>query len=311
MDKTKNNLLTNKFIVCIIAIICCGLWGSAFPFIKIGYKLFGIVESDTASQILFAGLRFTLAGIMTILIGSILNRKFLFPLKSSWKYVCTLSFFQTFVQYLFFYIGLSITTGVKASLIEGTCAFFSILIASLIYKQEKLTWLKIIACIIGFGGVIISNINGVSFETSLSGDLMIFVSTLSYAFSSVLIKMYSQKENPVTLSGYQFFIGGLVLTLVGLFMGANLTNFTLESVSVLLYLGLLSAIAYSLWGIILKHNKVSNVTVYSFMIPVFGVILSALLVESERMGAFKPENIIALVLVSVGIVILNKFSEKK
>ncbi len=311
MDKTKNNLLTNKFIVCIIAIICCGLWGSAFPFIKIGYNLFGIVESDTASQILFAGLRFTLAGIMTILIGSILNRKFLFPLKSSWKYVCTLSFFQTFVQYLFFYIGLSITTGVKASLIEGTCAFFSILIASLIYKQEKLTWLKIIACIIGFGGVIISNINGVSFETSLSGDLMIFVSTLSYAFSSVLIKMYSQKENPVTLSGYQFFIGGLVLTLVGLFIGANLTNFTLESVSVLLYLGLLSAIAYSLWGIILKHNKVSNVTVYSFMIPVFGVILSALLVESERMGAFKPENIIALVLVSVGIVILNKFSEKK
>ena len=309
MNNTKNNIFSNKIIVCIIAIICCGLWGSAFPYVKIGYKLFNI--TDTAYQILFAGLRFTLAGIMTIIIGSILNRKFLFPLKSSWKYVCTLSFFQTFVQYLFFYIGLSITTGVKASLIEGTCAFFSILIASLIFKQEKLTWLKIVACVIGFGGVIISNINGVSFETGLSGDLMILVSTVSYAFSSVLIKKYSQKENPVTLSGYQFFIGGFILTLVGIIMGGRLSNFTIESVSVLLYLGLLSAIAYSLWGIILKHNKVSNVTVYSFMIPVFGVILSALLVESERMGAFKPENIIALVLVSVGIVIVNKFSEKK
>lgn len=309
MNNTKNNIFSNKIVVCIIAIICCGLWGSAFPYVKIGYKLFNI--TDTASQILFAGLRFTLAGIMTIIIGSILNRKFLFPIKSSWKYVCTLSFFQTFVQYLFFYIGLSITTGVKASLIEGTCAFFSILIASLIFKQEKLTWLKIFACVIGFGGVIISNINGVSFETGLSGDLMILVSTVSYAFSSVLIKKYSQKENPVTLSGYQFFIGGLILTLVGFIMGGRLSNFTIESVSVLLYLGLLSAIAYSLWGIILKHNKVSNVTVYSFMIPVFGVILSALLVESERMGAFKPENIIALVLVSVGIVIVNKFSEKK
>ena len=94
-------------------------------------------------------------------------------------------------------------------------------------------------------------------------------------------------------------------------MGGKLNNFTVQSVSVLLYLGLLSAIAYSLWGIILKHNKVSNVTVYSFMIPVFGVILSALLVESERASAFKPENIIALVLVSIGIVIVNKFSEKK
>lgn len=309
MEKTKNNLLTNKIVVCIIAVICCGLWGSAFPYVKIGYQLFDI--TDTASQILFAGLRFTLAGIMTIIIGSILNRKFLFPQKASWKYVFTLSFFQTFVQYLFFYVGLSITTGVKASLIEGTCAFFSILIASLIFRQEKLTWLKIAACIIGFGGVIISNISGVSFETGLSGDLMILVSTVSYAFSSVLIKMYSQKENPVTLSGYQFFIGGLVLTLVGLFMGGKLNNFTVQSVSVLLYLGLLSAIAYSLWGIILKHNKVSNVTVYSFMIPVFGVILSALLLETERMGAFRIENIIALILVSVGIVIVNKFSDKK
>lgn len=309
MEKIKNNLLTNKIVVCIIALICCGLWGSAFPFVKIGYQLFDI--TDTASQILFAGLRFTLAGIMTIIIGSILNRNFLFPKKASWKYVFTLSFFQTFVQYLFFYIGLSITTGVKASLIEGTCAFFSILIASLIFRQERLTWIKIVACIIGFGGVIISNISGVSFETGLSGDLMILVSTVSYAFSSVLIKMYSQKENPVSLSGYQFFIGGLVLTLVGLFMGGNLNNFTFKSVSVLLYLGLLSAIAYSLWGIILKHNKVSNVTVYSFMIPVFGVILSALLLETERMGAFRIENIIALILVSVGIVIVNKISDKK
>lgn len=309
MNKIKNNILTNKFIVCLIAVICCGLWGSAFPFVKIGYELFNI--TDTASQILFAGLRFSIAGIMTVIIGSALNRKFLFPAKKSWKPVLTLSFFQTFIQYLFFYIGLSITTGVKASLIEGTCAFFSIIIASLIFRQEKLTWLKIIACFIGFGGVIISNINGVSFEKGLSGDLMILVSTVSYAFSSVLIKKYSQDENPVTLSGYQFFIGGLVLTLVGLFMGGKLTNFNVESVSVLLYLGLLSAIAYSLWGIILKHNKVSNVTVYSFMIPVFGVILSALLLESERTGAFKIENIIALILVSVGIVIVNKFSDKK
>ncbi len=307
MEKQKNSIFSNKLVVCFVAVICCGLWGSAFPFVKIGYELFKI--TDTASQIFFAGLRFTIAGIMTVIIGSILSKKFLIPQKASIKYVFSLSFFQTFVQYLFFYIGLSITTGVKASLIEGTCAFFSILIASLIFKQEKLTWLKIVACFIGFGGVIISNINGLNTE-GLSGDLMILVSTLSYAFSSVLIKMYSQKENPVTLSGYQFFIGGLALTAIGLIMGGRLTTFTVQSVSVLLYLGLLSAIAYSLWGIILKHNKVSNVTVYSFMIPVFGVILSALLLEAERMSAFKIENIISLLLVSLGIVIVNKFTNK-
>ena len=75
MNNKKNNILTNKIVVCIIATICCGLWGSAFPYVKIGYKLFDI--TDTSSQILFAGLRFTLAGIMTVIIGSVLNKKFL------------------------------------------------------------------------------------------------------------------------------------------------------------------------------------------------------------------------------------------
>ena len=199
---------------------------------------------------------------------------------------------------MFFYVGLSITTGVKASIIEGTCAFFSILIASFIFKQEKLTYQKIIACIIGFGGVIISNLNGLTFNTGFTGDLMIVISTVSYAFSSVLIKIYSQHENPVTLSGYQFMIGGAALTIVGLIFGGRFTQINLPAACVLLYLGVLSAVAYSLWGIILKYNNVSNVTVYSFMIPVFGVILSALLISSERQGAFGAANIIALILVS-------------
>ena len=35
-------------------LVCCALWGSAFPCIKIGYGLFGIPAHDSASQLLFA-----------------------------------------------------------------------------------------------------------------------------------------------------------------------------------------------------------------------------------------------------------------
>lgn len=304
----KNSIFKNKIVVCFVALVCCALWGSAFPVIKIGGRLFEI--TNTQSQILFAGVRFSIAGLMTIIIGSIISRTALFPQKGSWQYVFKLSFFQTFLQYMFFYIGLSITTSVKASIIEGTCAFFSLLIASLIFKQEKLTVLKITACFIGFAGVILSNLNGLALSNGLAGDAMILVSTVSYAFSSVLIKIYSQKENPVTLSGYQFLIGGIVLTAVGFVLGGRISHFTVWSTLVLLYLGMLSAVAYSLWGVILKYNKVSEVTVYSFMIPVFGVILSALLLDSERAAAFSVFNILALLLVSVGIIIVNKMSDK-
>ena len=53
-----------------LAVLANMLWGSAAPVIKTGYRLFEVAADDTASQILFAGIRFFLAGILAI--GSIL-----------------------------------------------------------------------------------------------------------------------------------------------------------------------------------------------------------------------------------------------
>ena len=77
--KTKEEYLKKTAIVCILATVCCTLWGSAFPAIKLGYQYFEIGGNDSATQILFAGSRFTLAGILTILIGSTMSRKILIP----------------------------------------------------------------------------------------------------------------------------------------------------------------------------------------------------------------------------------------
>ena len=63
----------------LLALFCCALWGSAFPCIKIGYRLFQISAGDTGSVILFAGLRFALAGIMVILAGSAMQGRRLVP----------------------------------------------------------------------------------------------------------------------------------------------------------------------------------------------------------------------------------------
>ena len=66
----KKNFYTNPFFVMAAALLCCALWGSATPFIKIGYSLI-LPEKNTASTILFAGIRFALAGILTVVIYSI------------------------------------------------------------------------------------------------------------------------------------------------------------------------------------------------------------------------------------------------
>ena len=91
-------------------------------------------------------------------------------------------------------------------------------------------------------------------------------------------------------------------------MGGKVTGFHAESTAMLIYLALISAVAYSLWGILLKYNPISRVAVFGFMNPVFGVILSALLLNGEKQ-TLGIKSVIALVFVCAGIYIVNR--EKK
>lgn len=307
MNTQKETFLTKTIVVWFLAMICCALWGSAFPVIKIGYRLVSVENSDTAAQILFAGCRFAMAGLLTVLIGSLLNRKCLLPTRQTFPMVLKLSLFQTIIQYLFFYIGVAHTAGVKGSIINASNVFFAILVSSLIFKQEVLSARKLLGCAVGFAGVVLINLNGGSMDMSMSlyGEGFVMLSAVSYAISSSMIKNFSQKENPVTLSGWQFFVGGLVMILCGWCMGGRLVLDSPAAFGVLLYLAFLSAVAYSLWGILLKYNPVSKVAMFGFMNPMFGVLFSAWLL-GESSEAFGIRGITALLLVCAGICIVNR-----
>lgn len=310
MNNSLKKNIQNPFVVCVIACFCCLLWGSAFPIIKIGYNLLSVESNDYMSQILFAGVRFFVAGVFTIIIGSIINKSPVRVSKKGMYKIPVLALFQTVLQYLFFYIGLAKTTGTKSSVLDSTSVFFSVLIASLLLKQEKLSVKKIAGCLMGFAGVIIVNLTDGGFDTSMSfsGEGFIIISALSYAVSSVLIKQYSKDDNPVALSGYQFILGGLAMIAVGIIGKGQLSFNGVKSILIVLYLALLSAVAYTLWGILLKYNPVSRVTVFGFMTPVFGCILSVILLN-EQIGSSGIRIFFALILVSLGIIIVNTKSK--
>ena len=160
MMKLKESTMRKTWVVCLLAMICCLLWGSAFPCIKVGYKLFQVDSTDTAAQILFAGCRFTLAGVLVILFGAVLQRTFLKPGRTAIAKIIKISLLQTVLQYFFFYVGLAHTTGVKGSIVEASNVFLSILVSSLLFRMEKLDAKKIIGCMIGFAGVVIINLSG-------------------------------------------------------------------------------------------------------------------------------------------------------
>ena len=302
----KQNKLTQTGIVALLACVCCILWGSAIPVIKTGYHLLQVDSSDTASQIVFAGIRFTLAGILVLIFASIREKKVMLPDRTLLKYAIPVCLAQTVGQYFFFYIGVAHTSGVKGGIITGLGNFIAILLSCLVFRNERMTSQKIAGCVLGFAGVVVINLMGNSLDMGfkLIGEGFILIAQLSYGMSTVLINLFSKKVSPVVLSGTQFTMGGIVLTLIGIGMGGRLGNITTGGLSIIFYLALVSAVAYSLWGILLKYNPVSRVTVFGFMNPVFGVILSAWLLR-EGAQALGPVSLVSLVLVCTGIYIVN------
>ena len=296
-------------VVLITAVFCCFLWGSAPAGIKIAYQQFRIGPGDTASRILFAGTRFTITGVLTILIGSVLEKRFLIPKKSSWPKIVFLGLIQTSGQYFFYFMAVAHLSGVRSSIINAFSNFLTILFAVYLFRFERMTLRKMAGCLIGMCGVIL--IVGAG-QSVLSGGAVTFQGEGAMVMADVFIatgicltKIFSRDEDPVILCGYQFFIGGLVLLLGGLAMGGTLTFYNPSCVLILLYLAFVSTGAYTLWSILLKYNPVSRVSILGFFNPVLGVMISALLL-GETEEAFSITGIVSLLLVAAGVIIVNR-----
>ena len=93
-------------------------------------------------------------------------------------------------------------------------------------------------------------------------------------------------------------------------MGGSLRPSAPGAILTLIALALISSVTGALWNALLKHNPVSSVNIYFFANPVFGVIFSALIL-GETGQILRIQSIMALVLISAGILMINFRSRKK
>lgn len=152
-------------------------------------------SADTASQIVFAGVRFALAGILVLIFASLRERKVLLPDRTVLKYAVPVCMAQTVCQYFFFYIGVAHTSGVKGAIITGLGNFIAILLSCLVFHKEKMTGRKMLGCILGFAGVVVINLMGNSLDAGfrLTGEGFILIAQFSYGMSTVLINIFPER----------------------------------------------------------------------------------------------------------------------
>lgn len=296
--------LTKKKWIIIIATICSVLWGSAFPMLKISYEEMMIVD-NTPAKILLAGIRFLIASGLIFLMIKLFIKEPLRVEKPMMKRIFILGVFQTFILNSFYYVGLSNTSGMKGAIFSSVENFLVVLFAHFIYKNDKISYRKILGLTLGFVGIILANWGKeFEFDFKIVGEGFILIFTLSGAIATMISKKISESVNPFVINAYQMLIGAVMLLSLGLLLkGYEGLVVTPKAIIVLIYLCFVSAIAFSLWYALLKYNNAGEVTMYRFIVPVSGVILSAIFLPNESVNLY---IFVSLLCVALGVFIVNK-----
>lgn len=299
------NMFKDKKKVVIIALFCCVLWGSAFPVLKKSYELLNLSPSDFNGKIAFAGMRFFIASCALFMVSK-------FGLKLNMRLsqrelikVLVLGLFNTSLMYFFFYNGLANTSGIKAAILQSISTFLVVIASHFVYQDDKINVKKILGLVFGFLGIVLININAGfgGFDFKWIGEGFMIFAGISGTIGTLLAKSAGQTIHPFKVTTYQMMLGSIVLLVIGFATsGVNSLHFNLASGGLLLYAAFISATAFSLWFMLLKDNKASEVTLYKFTVPIVGSFLSAVFIPGEN---FSQMMIVGLVSVSMGLFIVN------
>lgn len=297
----KQSLLAKRGVVILVALFCCLLWGSAFPAVASGYRLLNVNLEDPFQTALFAGTRFMISAILifsyALMTGQSMKIDF-----QDFKKVAVLGLLQTFGQYFLFFLSLRTVHPANGAILASLGVFFTVIIAHFVYKADRLTIKKSWGLVIGMSGIVILN-GGAAGTFSLTGEGLMIISMLLAALSGIYTKKLTTTISPFVITGYQLLLGSTILISLGLVFAQDTAfTFTVISIPLLVHLGFISAAGFTLWSAILKYNDISKVSIYKFLIPIFGVFISFLF-HREPLDLIIV--LISMTFVATGIILIN------
>ena len=302
-DNKNTSIFQRPFWVVAFALTAAIAWGWAYPLIKLGFAEFGITQVMTGSKMLFAGVRFILAGLIVLAIAAATRRRFEIAGAGGWLYVLLFALLNTGLHYYFFYVGLSYSDGARAAILNSLGTFLLVLLACMFFKSDKLTSSKIIGCALGFAGIMALNIGGgAGGGFTFMGDGMIILNTFCAALAGLMTRGLGKRVDVFVGTGYSLALGGVMLVVPGLLMGGTLPNINAVGVVILMLLVCISALGFTLYNKLLTCNPVGKVAIFNSLIPVVGAVTSCMCLGEP----FYWKYVAAAALATAGIYIINK-----
>jgi drug/metabolite transporter (DMT)-like permease len=312
MDK-KKTIAPSVAVITAAAILTNVIWGTPFKLIKVMNAELGIDRAILGDQYIgqmlsVISIRFILAGLMTLVFAICIGQNIFKVTKKQWGDVILMGLVSTTAAYFFFNIGnVNISSTINSTILAQSKIFFAVILAHFAYMNDKLTTKKTVALIIGFAGLTISQIKGGTsltdlFSFSFTGEGFMLIYGLLAALATMLAKKLGSTLNSFVMTGWNLVIGGFALLLIGLFMGGDLSiiTWTPLGITLLIILAAASAIPFSLWYWCAQYANLSELSVYKFIMPISGSILSVILGEK-----FTAPLLVGLALVCLSIIMMN------
>ena len=304
LSPSSPNIFQRPLWVAIFALTAAVVWGWAYPLIKLGFAELAITPDMTGSKMLFAGIRFTLSGLIILAVARATHRRFALSRRSDVGFLLLFSLLNTTFHYACFYFGLSHSEGARAAILNSVSVFLVVILACVFFKRDRMTLRKVVGCVAGFLGVLVLNVGSGGDGGSFTwlGDGMIVLNALCSAFASLMTRGLGRRVDVFVGTGYSLALGGILLVIPSLFMGGTLPRCTWWGMVILLLLVGISTLGFTLYNKLLTCNPVGKVAIYNALIPVVGALTSCLCLSEP----FRPNYVVATLLAVIGIYVINR-----
>jgi drug/metabolite transporter (DMT)-like permease len=257
---------------------------------------FGISGSP---PLILAGLRYFLSGLILLSITVAMPKSRLIS-RRTLAIAMFLGGLAT-IEFTCLYLGMQYIGVGETSILYYTHPIFVAGLATFLLK-ESFSWRKASALLLGFLGILLLFAENLSTGVVSIGGLLVLASAFAWALGIVVFKRLVGDENYLPVTSIFLLSSGALLLTLSLLSDTALT-ISLQFVLVLAYLIIVcSAFGIALYYYLLRHNEVTRVSTWLFLVPAFGVLLGWLFLgESIRLN-----EIIGIACVAAGIVLLNR-----